>query len=74
MKKHKGLIWISKKNSISRGILDIINYFLNFGKEGVALNVQISSCSNNKAGIPQNPTIGRLLFIVYVNNLHDSLN
>ena len=73
MKKHKGLICISKKNSISRGILDIINYFLNFGKEGVALNVQISSCSNNKAGIPLD-SIGRLLFIVYVNNLYDSLN
>ena len=70
---HKGLIFKLMQNSISDKILNIITDLLNFRKQRVVLNGQASHWVSIKAGVPQGSILGPLLFLIYINELSESL-
>ena len=70
---HKGLIFKLKQNGISGNLLSTLTDFLKLRKQRVVLNGQLSSCSNIETGIPQGSILGSLLFLIYINDLSDSL-
>ena len=53
--------------------MSVITDFLYQMKQRVAFNGQHSSCTNIEAGIPQGSILGPLLFLIYINDLSDSL-
>ena len=72
-KGHKGLIFKLKQNGISENALSTLTDFLKLRKQRVMLNGQLSSWSNIESGLPQGPILGPLLFLIYTNDLSESL-
>ena len=48
--------------------------FLSFRKQRVVLNGQVSQWTNIEAGVSQGSILGRLLFLIYINDLSDDLS
>ena len=70
---HNGIIFKLKQNCISGNLLSTFTDFLKLTKQWVALNGQLSSWSNIETGVPQGSILGPLLFLIYINDLSDSL-
>ena len=52
---------------------ELIHSFLSDRHQKVALNGQSSKWSHVKVGVPQGSILGTLLFLVYINDLHEDL-
>ena len=58
---------------ISGNLLSFLKSFLHNGFQRVVLNGQCSNWSLVLASVPQGSILGPLLFLIYVNDLHDGL-
>ena len=70
---HKGLIFKLKQNGIDGGFLEWVSYYLSDRKQKVAIRNASSSLMSVKAGVPQGSVLGPLLFLVYANDIAESL-
>ena len=70
---HKGLIFKLKQNGIDGEFLEWVSYYLSDRKQKVAIRNASSSLMSVKAGVPQGSVLGPLLFLVYANDIAESL-
>ena len=70
---HKGLIFKLRENGIDDKLLGWISNYLNNRKQKVVLQTGTSSLQNISAGVPQGSVLGPLFFLIYVNDITDSL-
>ncbi|MCG8048754.1 MAG: endonuclease/exonuclease/phosphatase family protein [Candidatus Thiodiazotropha taylori] len=70
---HKGLIFKLKQHGINGHLLNWIRDYLSNRSQKVIIKSSTSSARNTNAGVPQGSVLGPLLFLVYVNDIADSL-
>ena len=70
---HQGLIFKLRSVGVSDSLLCIIESFLSNRSQRVLLNGQPSDWLLIKAGGPQGSILGPLFFLIYINDLSDSL-
>ena len=67
------IIFKLRQNGISGDLLNILSYLLSNRKQRVVLNSQASSWAIINLGARQGFILGPLLFLIYINGLHDGL-
>ena len=70
----EGIIFKLKQNGISGKLLSVLSDFLKDRKQRVTLNGQVYLWTGVNAGVPQVSILGLLPFLVYINDLADSLS
>ena len=70
---HEVTIFRFQQNCILDDLLNILSGFLK-RKQKVTLNGQSSSQTNVNAGVPRGPTLGSLLFLIYINDFPGGLS
>ena len=70
---HKGLIFKLKQYCINGSLLNWISDYLSNRSQRVVIRSCTSSSLPVKAGVPQGSVLGPLLFLIYVNDIVDSL-
>ena len=70
---HKGLIFKLKQVGIEGELLEWINDYLSNRQQKVVIKNCSSSLRRVNAGVPQGSVLGPLLFLVYVNDISESL-
>lgn len=71
---HEGITFKLRQNDISVKLLNLSCDFLRNRKQKVVLNGQDLTWTNVNAGVPQLLILGRLLFMIYNNDLVDELS
>ena len=71
---HRRLLLKLEKYGIKGNVLKWIEDFLSERKQRVVLNGKYSNWENVTSGVPQGSVLGPVLFIIYVNDIPDSLN
>ena len=71
---HKGLLHKQKDHGINGPLLNVLEDFLSSRKQRVVLNGQHSSWSDVVAVISQGSILGPLLFLIYIDDLSESLH
>ena len=69
----KGLIFKLKYTGMSGNLLSTLTNFFKLRKQRVVLNGQLCSWSNIEPDVPQGSILDPLLFLIYINDLSDSL-
>ena len=70
---HERLLLKLEKNGIDGELLSWVKDFLNGRRQRVILNGECSDWKNVTSGVPQGSVLGPVLFIIYVNDMPDSL-
>ena len=70
---HKGLIFKLKQVGIEGELLEWINDFLSNRQQKVVIKNCSSSLRRVNAGVPLGSVLGPLLFLVYVNDISESM-
>ena len=70
---HKGLLFKLKEHGIGDNLLTWLTSYLNNRKQKVVIQASESSLLPLKAGVPQGSVLGPRLFIIYVNDITQSL-
>ena len=72
---HEGIIFKLNQNGIPVNCsVSVLSDFLKDRKQRVTLNGQVYLWTGVNAGVPQVSILGHLLFLVYINDLADSLS
>ena len=67
------MVLLIKYNGVAGDLLDTLNNIIQEGKQKVILNGQYSTWNNVKAGVPQGSILRPLSFIIYINDLPETL-
>lgn len=70
---HKGLLFKLRQNGVTDKLHDWLNDYLSQRTQRVFIRSSFSNTSNINAGVPQGSVLGPLLFLVYVNDIAESL-
>ena len=70
---HKGLLFKLRQNGIEGTLLKWLSNYLSNRSQKVVLQSATSSSKQITAGVPQGSVLGPLLFLIYVNDITDSL-
>lgn len=71
---HQGLLHKLKSIGISGTLFNWFKDYLENRKQRVVINGQASSLQVVKAGVPQGSILGPLLFLIYINDIVETLN
>ena len=71
---HDGLIYKLKSYGVENKLLNLIQNHLKNCQQRVLLNGRTSKWTYILAGVPQGSALGRLLFLIYKNDLPDGLS
>ena len=70
---HRGLLFKLKENGIDSQLLKWISSYLNNRSQRVVFQATESSITTISAGVYQGSVLGPLLFLIYVNDIAESL-
>ena len=70
---HEGIIFKVQKCGIKGNLIKFLIRFLSKRQERTVINGKCSSWEGVSAGVMQGSILGPLLFLVYINNLPDTL-
>ena len=70
---HEGLLYKLKSYGISGPLLILIKRFLTNRFQRVVLNCQISNWKNILADVPQGSILGRLFFLIFINDMPEGI-
>jgi len=70
---HKGLLFKLKQNGIDGKLLNWLSSYLQNRKQKTVIQSSVSNLQSIHAGVPQGSVLGPLLFLIYVNDITESL-